>query len=114
MLIFLMHYLAIPLVLTIITECIVSFVLGKRGTNRVLAVIAVNLATNPAVNFIIYLLWRYLHVSTMGHIIIVLEIVVVIAEWLIYLHIFEGGKMETFVYSLLLNASSYLVGVLLL
>lgn len=109
-----LYFIAVPLILTIAIEVFVSFVLGKRGVNRVLAIVAVNIATNPALNFILYVIRLSMTVPRTGFIVVLLEIVVVIVEWRIYVYLFNEDKKGALLYSLILNAASYIFGLLLL
>ena len=109
-----LNYIAIPLVLTIAIEELVSLILGRRGINRVLAVVAVNIGTNPLLNFILYVIRLYITVPRIGFIVTFLEIAVVIIEWRIYVYLFPEDKKGALLYSLFLNATSYLFGLFLL
>ena len=107
-------FIAVPLFLTIVIEECLSFILGKRGIHRLLAVLAVNTATNPVLNFILYVIRLYITVPRIGFIVAFLEIAVVIIEWRIYVYLFPEDKRGALLYSLILNAASYLLGLILL
>lgn len=100
--------MAVSLLLTIAIEVTTGFILGARK-EQLMIILAVNLLTNPAVNVIYQALCYYTDI----HIVIitaVLEILAVTAEWLIYR---RNDFERPFRLSLILNALSYFIGVML-
>lgn len=104
--------LFIPLVLTIGIELLVMLVLTGMHSKLLLGVVAVNMATNPVLNFILFILSCYMPVKQTGPIVIVLEIFVVAIEWWLLCGISHESSKKLFLLSLLMNLFSYLIGVI--
>lgn len=100
--------MAISLLLTIVIELIVGMILGARNCQLII-ILAVNLLTNPTVNVIYHILCYYTDIHSVI-ITAALEISAVTVEWHIYR---QNGVERSFRLSLILNASSYFIGVLL-
>ena len=108
-----MELYLIPLILTIIIELSVAYLLGFRGKNLFLALLVINIITNPALNLVVSQtvdLWIRFGVSY----ILVLEAVVVVAEYLMLKFTFKNSKEPFFKLSFVMNATSFLIGILLL
>ena len=98
--------LVVPLLLTVVIEGVVLLLLGERDKRVLLASVAINIATNAPLNLIIT------HVSSSVATIIVGETVVVVVEALCYYWLLRSWR-QAFAYSILCNAMSFLVGLLL-
>ncbi len=100
------------LLLTIAIEgCVVSL-LGFRKSQYMLAVVAINLITHPTLNYLILVL-GYPGIQVTFLLIAVLEILVVVVEWQLLVYMFRGSKVRFLITSLLANAASFFIGVLL-
>lgn len=108
---FLLHKLLVPLVLTIGIELPVSFI-RNRSSTLFLGVIAVNMATNPLLNFIIYILNYFMTTTQTGLIVVALEVTVIFIEWRLLSYITRDKSASLFFYSLVMNLASYLFGVI--
>lgn len=98
------------LLLTIIIELIVALILGIRDKKDILNVILVNVITNPIVvmsQILLYLRFGYT-IEIIG--VIILEILVVPVEGLIYKKVLNYRKINPILLSLILNASSLIIG----
>jgi hypothetical protein len=98
--------------LTIIIEGGVVFLMGFRTRRHMLAVLMVNLVTHPALNYIILVLYN-LGVAVTTALILALEGLVVIVEGLLFIYMFEKPKGRLFLTAFLMNAASYLIGLVI-
>ena len=107
-------YMLIALVLTIIIETLIAFLLFKiKDKKDLLIVMLVNVLTNPLVNSIsTFCLYNY-GFKAKDISMVVLEILAFISEALIYSKALTNKKTNPFILSFVLNASSYLMGVLI-
>ncbi len=102
----------ICLVMTIVIECGIAIILGYRKKD-LLNVLLVNLLTNPVVSTLpVY--FNYYHGLRARNICLyILEVLVLIIEGFIYVKVLKRRKINGFLLSLILNASSYFLGLLL-
>ena len=101
------------LLLTIILELIIALILSVRDKKDLINVILVNVLTNPIVvmtQMILYIKFGY-SIEIIG--IIILEILAFLVEGLIYKKVLIYNKINPFLLSLLLNASSFFIGELI-
>lgn len=101
----------LALLLTISVEGCVAYLLGLRSRQSMLAVLAINVLTQPALNYLLLVL-AYLNVNVTFMLIVVLEILVVIIEWRLLVYIFRAPRGRFLAVSLLGNALSFLIGLL--
>ena len=102
----------ICLTLTIIIECSIAYILGYRKKD-LLNVLLVNVLTNPIVStFSVYFNYYY-GLEARNICLLVLEIITFLTEGFIYYKVLERRKINSFILSLILNGSSYLIGLLL-
>lgn len=101
------------LILTIVIELIVGLILSIRNKKDIFSIIIVNVITNP----IVVLSQSILRIKTNYTIevigIIILEILVVLVEGLIYKKVLKYKELNPFIFSLLLNSSSFFIGELI-
>ncbi len=102
----------LALLLTIIVEGGIAYLLGFRERQYQLALALINVITNPALNYLILVL-GYLGIHITFVLIAILEILVMIVEWQLLVYIFRGPKGRFLFISVLANAASFLVGLLL-
>lgn len=96
----------IALIITILVELIVLYLLGIRRKDIFIALIGINLLTNPTMNFILELTpMQYDTVILIG-----LEILVVIIEGFLY-YLLLRKIQQAFVISLVCNAASLVIGL---
>ncbi len=103
----------VPLLLTIIIECIVAFLLGYRRKKLFICVILVNFITNPFLNYIIILISYLGLIKLYLFFVIPLEIAVVFVEWGILQYTLGLGRKKMFLLSFLMNLTSYAIGLLI-
>ena len=99
----------ICLILTVIIEAGFSFLLGVRTGYGQLIVLIVNVITNPILNSILTVVSFYMPRSFYYYFLIPLEILVVVAEGLIYKKSLPL-KINPFIFSIILNSCSYFIG----
>ena len=101
------------LVFTILIEVVVGLIIGVRNKKDILNVILVNVLTNPLVTSIPVLI--YINFSTTPYIIsvILLEMFAFVSEGFIYKKTLTYKRINPFIISLILNLSSYLIGLLI-
>lgn len=104
-------YLA-PLILTIIIELAVVYLLGFREKPILLAVVLVNIVTNPTLNYIISNTIN-LYMDFGISYILFLEVIVVLAEYLMLKLALKNIKIDYFKLSLVINGCSFLIGLIL-
>lgn len=102
------------LVLTVAIETVVAIALGFRGKKDLVALALINTITNPLLNYLIAVNGYFHLVSQNTALTLVLESLVVIVEWRLLLHVLHRHSRSTFALSLLANASSFLIGLLIL
>ena len=105
--------MAICLLLTIIIESIFAFLLGVRSKKDFLNITLVNVLTNPIVVTIPYLIYILYGYKFYTYSIILLEIFTFLIEGLIYLKVLDYKKINPLFLSLLLNLTSYGLGLLM-
>ena len=103
----------ISLSCTILIECIIALILKVRNKKDLLNITLVNVLTNPIL-VSTTLTIRYL-ISPRAEKIttIVLEIIAFVVEGLIYKKVLEYKKINGLILSLILNISSYTLGILI-
>lgn len=97
------------LILTIIIELIGAIILGIRKKTDLIIVLLVQIATNPLLNIIARYINIYYGLLYRRIFILIGEIIVVLAEGLIYKKSLTYKKINPFILSLILNMSSYLI-----
>lgn len=101
------------LIITIFMEILVALLLGIRNNKDILNIILVNILTNPLVVTIpIYFEYKYGLVAK-NISLSLLELFALLSEGLIYQKFLKYKKINGYIVSLLLNISSYLVGVII-
>ncbi len=102
----------LTLLLTVIIEGGIAYLLGFRTRQYMLAIALINVITHVLLNYLILVL-GYLGVDTTFALIVPLEILVVIVEWQMLVYVFRGPKGRFLITSILANATSFFIGVLL-
>ena len=105
--------LVIALILTIVLESIVIYLFGLRRKTDFLAILFINLLTNPLMNYFILVMQSLnLIVFNLSSILIV-ELVVVIIEWRLLIYSVSGSPKKLLVISLVMNLFSFSFGEIL-
>jgi hypothetical protein len=108
-----MEYLtlaAIALAITVAVEILVALLLGLRRKTELTTVLLINLITNPALNFLLALnnVYRLIHQTTI--LTLCLEALIVLVEWKLLVYALRLNYTKALVFSLVLNAASFLAG----
>ena len=106
------YYMAKCLILTILIETLFAFILGYRKKDF-LNVILVNIVTNPIVSTVpVYFNVKY-GLFERNISLYTLEILTLLIEGFVYKKYMTNKKINPFILSLLLNFSSYFIGILI-
>lgn len=105
--------LLISLFLTIIIELTVSFIIGIRNKDDMKVVILVNICTNPIVVYIANCLMLFTNDFIYNIGVAILEILVVMVEFVLYKKYLKFDKVSPFAISLINNVISFLIGVII-
>ena len=98
----------ITLLATIFIELTVAFALGLKKRDMLLAVLLVNLITHPILAYI--LVWfNFFHISFAF--VLVLEILVIIAEYMLYKYMRITSKKKCLRLAIIANIASYMIGI---
>lgn len=105
--------LLISLFLTIIIELTVSFIIGIRDKDDIKVVILVNICTNPIVVYIANCLMLFTNDFIYNIGVAILEILVVIVEFVLYKKYLKFDKLSPFAISLINNVISFSIGFII-
>ena len=109
----LLGYLLIPLILTIVVECGITLLLFRKG-EYTYYILLLNLLTNPLLNFIMLVYFSYIGMKFYYAVLYALEVVVVVAEGLLFAKLSGFKRWKALLLSLGLNGCSYAVGLVVL
>ena len=103
----------LALLITEIVEITVALFLGYRRPREIIAVILVNLVTNPSLNYLLFLNDHFGIIRERFPLILFLEAAVVLIEWALLVVALRRSNRSLFVLSLTMNTCSYLTGGLI-
>jgi hypothetical protein len=98
--------------LTLLVEVPVAFAAGWRGRRELLAVVLVNLITNPLLNITLVAVWVPAGAARMP-LLVALEIVAIVIEWRLLLPVIGRPSRRVLVVVIVMNAASVALGLLL-
>ena len=101
------------LIFTIIIEVIIGLIIGIRNKKDILNVVLVNIFTNPLVSSIpilVYIKFGYTYEMIS---LLILELFAIFSEGFIYSKVLKYKKINPYIISLILNISSYGIGLLI-
>lgn len=101
------------LVGTIIIEIIIGIIIGIRDKKDILNIGLVNIFTNPLVSSIPVLIYINCGYTLEIISLVILEIFAFVSEGFIYSKVLKFKKINPFLISLILNLSSYIIGVII-
>ena len=107
------YYLFRNLILTVLIELLLALIIGIKSKKDIIIVILVNLFTNPLVTIIPFIFNIYCGIMYKKISLIILEILVVLLEGYIYKKSLNIKKLNPYLLSLILNISSYGVGLII-
>ena len=105
-------FIFVALALTIALEGVMAFIMGVRNIRGQITILLVNIITNPALNCLLLILSLSISPKMNYYAIIPLEIIIVFVEGLIYKKMLKT-KLNSFLFSLILNAFSFVVGLII-
>ena len=97
---------------TVIIECGVALILGYRKKD-LLNVLLVNMLTNPIVSSVPVFFNYHYGLRARNIVLTILEILTLFVEGFIYVKVLKRRKINGFILSLILNLSSYLLGLVI-
>lgn len=101
------------LICTIIIELLIGLLLGIRNKKDILLIILVNIFTNLLVTSISFTINYYFGINFKNIVLLLLEVFAFISEAIIYKNYFNFNKINPYVVSLILNVSSFTLGLLI-
>lgn len=103
----------LALFLTVAVELMIAFFFGFRKKIELIAVICINLITNPILNYLL-LVNNYFSLLEANLILILfLELIVVLVEWRLLFFALQKEPKKLLIMSFVMNFCSYVVGVLI-
>ena len=107
-------FAAEALLLTLAVELAVAWLLGLRSRTQLLSIVLINVVTNPLLNYLL-LVNGYFHLVVQTRALTVcLEAGVVLAEWALLVWALRLKTTKMLALSVVMNASSYFAGLLIL
>lgn len=103
----------ICLLCTILIECLAAFILRVKSKKDYFNIILVNILTNPLVVSISVIIQVTLGMKIKNISLLILEILAFLTEGMIYHKYLEYKKINGFLLSLILNISSYFLGIVI-
>jgi hypothetical protein len=100
----------IALILTEATEVTMAFIFGYRDKRVYIALLIINIITNPLLNCILMILY-YFEIHSFI-VVPVLESLVILWEWKLFKYTLENCKKPFLVLSIIINLSSYIAGLI--
>jgi len=104
---------AVALVLTIFAEWFIVYLFGFRDKKTFLAVMLVNLITNPLMNFFISFLQGLNLFAFNFFSLLIIELAVVVVEWQMLVYSLIGDSKKFLFVSLAMNMFSFSCGLIL-
>jgi len=101
----------LALLLTLTIEGSAAYLFGLRKRESLLVVAMINVITFVILNYLLLVL-GYLGITVPLALVILLEMLVVVAEWRLLLYVFGKASGRFFILSLIANTASFLAGVL--
>ena len=107
--------LSVSLLLTIVIEVIVSYALGIRTKKDIMIIAIVNICTNPVLVYITdcVLLFSNGKIEVYNITVVIMEIIVIIIEYLLYKKYLSHKGKSPFIISLVNNMISCGIGIIL-
>ncbi len=107
------YYMIRSLACTLVIETVFAIVLGVRNKKDILNVELVNIMTNPIVVSVSFVTGFFYGQDARLIVLIVLEIMAFVSEGFVYHKTLRYGKINPFLFSLLLNGASYGTGLII-
>ena len=104
------YIMLVCLLCTIFIELLVALVLKIFDKKDLLNIVLVNILTNPFLVSLLNLVFLKLGENAKSFFEIIMEVIVFIVEGIIYKKYLKYNKLNPYLVSLILNASSYFIG----
>ncbi len=103
----------IALLLTIAIEVFIAILFGFRNKNLILAVVFINLITNPILNYFLLInnYFSFVFINTI--ILLIFEIIIILVEWLLLIFVLQQSPKKLLALSAVTNFCSYITGILI-
>lgn len=102
-----------PLMITLLLETAAAVIAGLKTAKELISIALINVITNLSANLFLFLWKIYNPINTVYLIIMILELTVVISEWLFFRKIIEN-RNHPFLLSVYLNIVSFVGGIFLM
>jgi len=114
MLLNLLSNFLLALFLTFLIEILIAFILGYRNKTFFIIIFFINVITNPILNYLVQLNYLFEIFSNKILLILPLEIIVILTEWLILVYVFDKrDKTKLLILSIVMNLASFIIGLVL-
>lgn len=98
---------------TILIEVCISLLFKVKNKKDILNIILVNIVTNPIVSLIPYVIGLYYGIKYRYIVLLLFEVFAFVFEGYIYKKYLNYNKINPYILSLILNISSYLLGIVI-
>ena len=105
--------LIVSLILTLIIELSISLLLGIKKSKDIIVIICANICTNPLVVYISNCLKLFNLKYEYIIIVIILEILAILVEFLIYKKYLQYKKISPLIVSIINNLISFYIGIII-
>ena len=100
------------LLLTIIIETAIALLLKIRNKDDIKKIVYINCITNPIINYVMLFIFYFFSSALIQRsFLFVFEMIVVYSEYRYYKKKLKYNKMNLLLFSAILNASSYFIGL---
>ncbi|MDO8524705.1 MAG: hypothetical protein Q7R99_03680 [bacterium] len=103
----------LALFLTIVIELAVAFFFGFRKKIEIIAIIFINLFTNPILNYLLAVNDHFSFFKVNLLVILFLELLIVLAEWKLLVFSLQEKSKKLLALSVVMNFFSYIIGLLI-
>lgn len=103
----------VALLLTIAIEVFIAILFGFRNKNSILAVVFINLITNPILNYFLLInnYFSFVFINTIN--LLIFEIIIILVEWLLLILVLRQSPKKLLALSAVMNFCSYITGILI-
>lgn len=98
------------LLLTIIIELTAALLIGYRKRNEIITIILINVITNPALNYLLFVNRTLSLFEISIFVILFLELLVVLIEWRLLVFALKEKSNKLLALSIVINFCSYIIG----
>lgn len=101
----------VALLLTISIEVFVALMFGYKNKKEILSVILINLITQPALNFLLFINTYFSLIPVNIQSILASETIVILVEWQLLVYALQRNPKRLLVLSLVMNLASFAIGL---